>query len=232
MSTHLYCLLPAASSAAPPAGVRAIRVGDLTAWVADTDTARVSRDARLAARNAVEHDRVVGFALSQDVTPVPASLADAYASDAELQADLLSHADSVHQALRTLGGFVEMTTIVAARETPPAANAPGRGRAYLEQLKALPTRAGELADSIERALSRFGSSQRRASGGRVAVSQLVGRAQVSEYRALAGRLAADGFTLVVDGPRAPYSFARFEPRRGLTPSSGHDSGGLGRSLRD
>lgn len=232
MPTHLYCLLPAASNAAPPAGVRTVRVGDLTAWVSDTETARVSRDARLAAREAVEHDRVIGSALSQDVTPVPASLADAYANDAELQADLLAHAAALEQALRTLDGFVEMTTIIAARETTPSATAPGRGRAYLEQLKALPTRASGLADSIERALARFGTSHRRASGGRVALSHLVRRADVPNYGELARGLTGDEFKLVVDGPRAPYSFARFEPRRGLSPLAGHDSGGLDRSHSD
>jgi hypothetical protein len=220
MPTHLYCLLPAASSAAPPAGVRAICVGDLTAWVSDTDAPRVSRDARLAAREAVDHDRVIGSALSQEVTPVPASLADAYANDAELQADLLAHAASLQDALRTLTDFVEMTTIVAARETPLPATAPGRGRAYLEQLKGLSTRAAGYADSIEAALSRFGASQRRSSGGRVALSHLVRRPDAPVYREIATGLAADGFTLVVDGPRAPYSFARFAPRRGLTPIQG------------
>lgn len=229
MPTHLYCLLPATSSVAPPEGVRTLRIGDLTAWVSDTPVAQVSRDARAAGRAAVDHDRVSGVAISQGVTPVPASLADAYADDAELQADVRSHAPAIEQALHEIEGLVEMTTIIAARDASPPPEAPGRGRAYLEQLRGLPDRSLKFADAVGQGLSRFGTAERRAAGARVAISHLIPRADVTAYRSEASGLTTDGFTLVVDGPRAPWSFACFAPRRGTEKPTGHDSGGLGHS---
>ena len=215
MPTHLYCLLPAGSSVAPPAAVRAIPLRAGIAWAGDTDSAKLSRDARDAARATVEHDRVVGAALSAGITPVPASLADPYSDDAEMQSDVDAHAEQVKLAYPALAGMVEMTVIVAVNDEAPPADATNRGRAYLEQLRSLPARAAEIAARVERGLPPIPDVRRRTEGGRVAISHLVPRNQEANYRNAALAMAGDGYRIVVDGPRAPYSFALFAPRRGL-----------------
>src|SRR5690349_13570182 len=126
MPTHLYCLLPRGSSAVPPMGIRAIDARVAVAWVADTTNARLSRDARDAARATIEHDRVVGAALAQGVTPIPASLTDAYDDDGALRVDLNAHAQSIEMAFPLIRDMVEMTTIVALQDAAPRPDAPGR----------------------------------------------------------------------------------------------------------
>ena len=218
MPTHLYCLLPAGSSATPPESppIRRVEMAGLVAWVADADAPRLSRDVRDAARATLEHDRVVNAALSQGITPVPAMLADPYASDEEAVRDIEAHAAQITAGLADVGDRVEMTVIVGVVDSPPPASVEGRGRAYLEQLRSLPSRAASAADRIEKSLQAFGGSRRRADGGRVGLSHLVSRSAVEQYREAALRQAAEGFRLVIDGPRAPYSFAAFSPRRGVS----------------
>jgi hypothetical protein len=224
MPTHLYCLLPEGSSVAVPAAsppVRALAAGGVIAWVSDAATPRLSRDVRDAAKATVEHDRVIGTALAQGVTPVPASLADPYESDAEALADIAPHAASIATALEAIQGQVEMTIIVAIQDVVPARDAEGRGRAYLEQLRSLPSRASDLADRLEGELSKTaGPARRRAHGGRVALSHLVALGDVSRYRENVLRMTENGCRVVTDGPRAPYSFASFIPRRGFHSGSG------------
>ena len=216
MPTHLYCLLPRDSSAVPPAGVRVVDTRAARAWVGDAREARLSRDARDAARAALEHDRVIGAALAQDVTPVPSSLADPYEDDAAMVADVDAHAQAIELAFPAIAGMVEMTTIIALLDAAPPADAPGRGTAYLEQLRSAPARAGAIADRIADALGRFcPDSRRRADGGKVALSHMIPRSAIDFWRTTAVALRGDGYRLVLDGPRAPYSFAVFSPRRGL-----------------
>lgn len=216
MPTHLYCLLPATTDAVPPASVRVLAIADgLIAWVSDSSSPRLSRDARDAARATVEHDRVVGAALAQGVTPVPALLADPYEADAEATVDVAMRSNEILEALERISGRVEMTAIVAMNDATPAA-APGRGRAYLEQLRSQPSRAAAIADRLAAGLQGVaGQPVRRADGGRVAISHLVGRASVQDYRSRALAFAGDGYRIVIDGPRAPYSFAAYSPRKGF-----------------
>jgi hypothetical protein len=216
MPTHLYCLLPAGSSVTPPAPVRAIAVRSGVAWVSDVESPRLSRDARDAARATVEHDRVVSVALAQGVTPVPASLADPYLDDAEMTSDVDAHAAEIQAAFPALDGMVEMTTIIAIHDETPPADMPNRGRAYLQQLRSLPDRAADVAARVERGMAQFSSARKRGDGGRVALSHLISRSLEPVYRAAATAMAGDGYRIVVDGPRAPYSFGVFAPRRGLT----------------
>ena len=236
MPTRLYCLLPRESSAVPPAGVRVLDAQVAIAWVSDTDEPRISRDARDAARATIDHDRVVGSALAQDVTPIPASLADPYPDDAALVSDVASHAEMLEPAFMAVAGMVEMTTIVALRDATPPADEPGRGKAYLEQIRTAPQRANDVADRIARALSEsFADSARRGDGGTVALSHLMPRTAIDLYRTLCLANAAPGYKLVIDGPRPPYSFALFSPGRGLVTEMWlgrtdvrHDSGELKR----
>lgn len=216
MPTHLYCLLPPGSSAVPPAGIRVVDTPLARAWVADTTQSRLSRDARDAARATIEHDRVVGTALAQDITPMPASLADPYDDDAALLADIAAHGEAFEPAFMAIAGMIEMTTIISLQDVAPAADAPGRGKAYLEQIRSAPERAGVIADRVARSLSEvFADSHRRGEAGTVALSHLLPRTAIDLYRTLGLSHAGSGYRLVIDGPRAPYSFALYSPRRGL-----------------
>jgi hypothetical protein len=216
MPTHLYCLLPRESSATPPAAVRVVDAGVGLAWVASTDNTRLSRDAREVVRATVEHDGVVGLALGQGVTPMPASLADPYDDDSALVADVATHAYLLERAFLAIAGMVEMTAIIAVSDAPPAADAPGRGKAYLEQIRSAPARVGAIADRIAGSLSRIiPDSRRRDDGNRVALSYLLPRTAEPVFRAAIQNLSGDGYRIVIDGPRAPYSFALFSPRHGL-----------------
>jgi hypothetical protein len=218
MPTHLFCLLPARSKLVAPAApaVRILAAGPVVAWVENASAATLSRDARDAARATVEHDRVVGAALVQGVTPVPALLADPYEDDASALADVASHTGEIEAALDRVHGMVEMTVIIAMNESPPAADADGRGRAYLEQLRSLPERAAAIADRVAAAVSEIGGApRRRAEGGRVGLSHLILRTRVEDFRRLAQQQVGVGFRIVIDGPRAPYSFARFSPGHGI-----------------
>ena len=216
MPTHLYCLLPRGSSVLPAPPVRSLDAGAAVAWVADTTEPLVSRDARIAARATIDHDRVVSSALAQGATPIPAALADPYPDDPAAIADVKSHTEDISLAFPAIAGMVEMTTIIALHDELPPGDAPGRGRAYIEQLRSAPARAAAIGDRIEKEMSvRFADSARRADGSRVAISHLVPAAAVGYYREAARASEGDGYRLVVDGPRAPYSFAMFAPRRGL-----------------
>jgi hypothetical protein len=186
------------------------------AWVGDTSEPRLSRDARDAARATIEHDRIVSRALNQGVTPIPASLADPYEDDAAVGIDLRAHASAIEAAFPLIADRIEMTTIVALRDSVPATDAPGRGTAYLEQIRSAPSRAASVADRIADSLKlKFPNSQRRAERGRVALSHLIPRDAIDTYRTLVLANSGSGYRIVIDGPRAPYSFSLFSPRRGI-----------------
>jgi hypothetical protein len=217
-SVHLYCLLPARSETTPPSTppIHVLDFGRMTAWISEASAPALSRDARDIARAAVEHDRVIGAALAQGVTPVPASLIDPYESEAAARADIEPHLDAIASALEQVRGKWEMTTIIAVTDATPPAGAIGRGRRYLEQLRSQPVRAKEIADRIAESLYAVGGAGRlRTENGRVALSHLIPRDATAEYRALALAGAGEGYRIVVDGPRAPYSFTKFAARRGI-----------------
>jgi hypothetical protein len=223
MPTHLYCLLPGGSDFAPPdvvadVAVRALAVGGIVAWVASTSVARLTREGRRAVREAVRHDRVIAHALAQDVTPVPATLADPYPGDAELAADVGSRIDEIAEALDRVAGAVEMAVILAPLDSAgegdgELSSSSGPGRRYLERQRDLPARLSAAADDIDRRLGEIvRASSRRADKDRVGISHLVRRADVDRYRSLAVAFLSSRHRIVVDGPRAPYSFASFSPR--------------------
>jgi hypothetical protein len=175
----------------------------------------VPRDAREAVRATIAHDRVVASALEQGVTPVPSSLADPYEDDAAMLVDVAAHAPEIEQSLEAIVGKIEMTTIIAMMDAPPAEDSAGRGKAYLEQIRSGPERASVIANRIAESLRKaFPDFRRRSNGSRVAISHLVPVGAEVSYRDAAGALGGDGYRVVIDGPRAPYSFARFSPGSG------------------
>lgn len=239
MPTHLYCLLPAGSNSAPPppsdsspnvgqseakgaepgVAVRTLRIGGIVAWVASTADSRLTREGRRAAGEAVRHDQVVAQALARDVTPVPATLTDPYADDAALIADITSRTAEIVAAFDRARGAVEMAVILAPRD----ADAPdepegsgGPGRKYLERLRELPGRLAAAADEIDHRLAGVTrESTRRVDRDRIGLSHLIRREDVAAYRTVALACASDSYRMVVDGPRAPYSFAAFSPQTGV-----------------
>jgi hypothetical protein len=239
MPTHLYCLLPAGGEAAPApdtGSVRVLEVGGIAAWVGDSATERLPRDKRRAAVEAIEHDRIIGSALSRGVTPLPATLTDPYLNDEEALADIANRAGEIRASLSEIDGAVEMAVIVAGRgPLVPSSASPAEarpGRAYLERVRDLPNRLAALADEIDSRLQMVVlASSRRIDADRLGLSHLVLRGRVDEYRSLALRCVFEGYRVVVDGPRAPYSFAAFSP--GTTPNPGppisrHEIGKLNR----
>ncbi len=231
MPTHLYCLLPAGGDSAPPPSdrlsraergvitVRALAVGRVVAWVASTPESRLTREGRRAAGEAVRHDRVIAQALARDITPVPATLADPYPSDAQLAADVGSREGEITEALDRIAGSVEMAVILGASgsdgdsDEEPASSG-GPGRTYLERKRDLPARLSAAADDIDRGLGEIArASSRRTDRDRIGLSHLVWRADVDRYRSFALAFLSTGYRIVVDGPRAPYSFAAFSPRQ-------------------
>jgi hypothetical protein len=241
MPTHLYCLLAAESDSAPPADlpqVRALVVGGIVAWVSATPDEKLSRQARRAAELVVEHDRVVARALARGVTPVPATLADPYPSDAALIDDVSRRSTEILESLRRADGAVEMAIILSSRPEEESTEAPatqGPGRAYLERIREQPARLIAAADDLDRRLAPvvLGSS-RRPEPGRLGLSHLVPRRDVEAYRGLALQAAAVSYQMVVDGPRAPYSFVAFSPRLGDHPAEAshrHETGRLGREKK-
>lgn len=216
MPTHLYCLVPAASELAAPPAIRVIAAGTVAAWVGDARAPRLSREAKDAAQATIEHDRVVGLALAQGITPVPASLTDPYADDDAAAADVAAHAAKVESALERVRDRVEMTVIVAMGEAPIPPSMPARGRAYLEGLRSHAAQASTIAALIDDALARIVvATAQRAEGNRVALSHLVAREHVDSYREFCRGVEGQGYRIVMDGPRAPYSFARFSPGHGI-----------------
>jgi hypothetical protein len=216
MPTHLYCLLPSGSDAAPPTelGARAIEVAGVVAWVGSTDDARLSREGRKAATRALEHDRVVGTALARGVTPVPATLADPYPTDDALRADLTARRDELSRSLERIDGMVEMAVLLAERDdAAPAHSDAAPGRAYLERIRDLPARLGSSGDEIDRRVGPLvAGAARRAGSDRLGLSHLVRRKDVDAYRSAVLGAVSGAIRMVVDGPRAPYSFAAFSPK--------------------
>jgi hypothetical protein len=199
----------------PAEGIRVVDATIALAWVSDTHQAKLSRDARDAARATVEHDRVIGSAIAQGVTPIPASLADPYDDDASMLADLSRREKEIELAFEMVAGKVEMTTIIALNDVAPAEDAPGRGTAYLEQIRSAPARAASIADRIANSQhAEFGEARRRGERGNVALSHLIPRDRIDRYRTLTLAQSGRGYRIVVDGPRAPYSFALLSPQRG------------------
>ena len=216
MPTHLYCLVPARSELRLPPTIRLLVAGDVAAWVASSTASSLSRDAREVGRATVEHDRVVSAALAQGVTPVPVSLADPYPDDSAASRDVAAHSAAIARALERIRDLVEMTTIVTLTDAAPPADAAGRGRAYLEQLQSQRARIGAIADRIAAELrTTAGDARRRGDGSTAALSHLIPRDAVEAYHDRVISLAGQGFRILIDGPRAPYSFTRFSPRQGI-----------------
>jgi len=239
MPTHLYCLLAAGSDATPPTNVgvdvRALVVGDVVAWVSTVDTDRLTREGRAAASEAVRHDRVVSQALARNITPMPATLADRYAADADVVADVAGRSVEVKAALQRIAGLVEMAVIIApathTADQKAEEVAGGPGRKYLEQLRDRPSRLNDVASRIDTAVESISrDTRRRVERDRIGLSHLVRLADIDPYRTLVLGFASGDYRLVVDGPRAPYSFASFVPNRPALRDepSGHETGRLDR----
>jgi hypothetical protein len=109
-----------------------------------------------------------------------------------------------------------MTTIVTLTDSTPRPDAAGRGRAYLEQLRTQGSRISAVADRITAELRlTAGDPRRRSDRGTIALSHLIRRDSVDAYHDRVISLAGQGFRIVIDGPRAPYSFSRFSPGHGI-----------------
>jgi hypothetical protein len=232
MPTYLYCVLtrdqPTESTVATLRGiadadVRVLAVGGLEAWVST-----VGSSTPVASVDCVkQHDRVVSAALATGRTPLPARFGQTWASDAECSTSIADRARELTLRLRRVAGLVEMTVCTLLPELPPAVSTPagnpthsGRGRAYLDGLRARAHRERHLRTALEALrqrvsaalspLSRAEMAEIRGSADALAlsVSYLVERGLEDRFRETVTDVGRDaGIRLVVAGPRAPYSFA-------------------------
>jgi hypothetical protein len=189
-------------------------VGDFHAWSGDTDTLKVARDVRGAAKATLSHDAVIQHAVGL-VAVVPARLADPYENREAMRHDLERNSAAIHSALEQLGVRVEMTVVVRAK--PETARAgPTPGRAYLESLRSGPRRSADILHELEARLRQIPQViSRRSDGATSALSSLVDSGDVARYRDVAGSTTVPDVTIAIDGPRAPYSFAAYAVGRGM-----------------
>jgi hypothetical protein len=220
MPTRLYCLVAAGSDVAPPADgdVRALAVDGLVAWVSTTDDVAMSREGSRAAQDVLRHDRVVSHAVAHGVTAVPATVADPYPDDDAVVRDIRGRRDEIEDAMNKIEGAVEMAILIAPGAGEQRATADstvaGAGRQYLERLRQLPTVLGRAADDLDARVGGLSlESRRRTDPDRVSLYHLVRRDRVTDYRRQAVAGMTPDLRIVVDGPRAPYSFAAFSPGR-------------------
>ena len=248
MTTHLYCVLPLAAHATLPLGlnglrgaaVRAVEVDELVAWVSDVD-----RGSPPDIEGVKAHDAVVQAALETGTTPVPARYGQRFDDDGALGEALSRQGESIRAALANVQGFVEMTLLLTPstkrmiHDLEPVLpemvdETPGRGRRYLETLRAREAATGAvrraldgLAQGLAEVAQRFArrvSVQENPTRLPIrTISHLVAREAVEQYRSAldAVRPPADSRFLVI-GPRAPYSFS----------SLGRNGGNHGMKLED
>jgi hypothetical protein len=225
MAIYLYCLLRAARE--PPAhltgidgaAVRAVRLGDLSAWVSDAPDSSVT----VTTERATAHDRVVRAALEGE-TPLPARFGQIVPDEENLSRAVQERRGQLVSALDRVAGAVEMTVRLLA---PGAArgpsdrgrsSAPTSGRDYLEQVAAAQREERNvLADleiardrvrSVVRGLVRAESFHATPGSSLATLSHLVSREDIDKYRGalLVLRNEEPTLAIMVSGPWAPYSF--------------------------
>ena len=228
MATYLYCLLPTASDP-PPAdlagiageGVRRLDASRVTAWVGTVGDGDLPRTMELARR----HDAVVRAALRAGVTPLPARGGQRFADDARCLAELSARSAAIAHALMRVDGCVEMSLHVAVRDTgmgrstagAPTRSGAGRGRQYLETLRA----RQDVEHKLQAELARVRDQVAAVTGGlvreeapgaiderEITLRHLVPRPGLGRYRDAVDILRAQlSGRLRMGGPYAPYSFS-------------------------
>lgn len=229
LATYLYCLLrasgdpPAGLVGVDDAGVRAVDLGGLVAWVSDVaETTIAPSPARAQA-----HDRVVRAALER-ATPLPARFGQVLADEAELRTVLLARRGALESGLQRVDGAVEMTVRMLVR-TPDRREGSGQaeaeaqsvtsGREYLQRIAAIRREERNVlakaqivrdqVSSVVQGLVRAESFAGATAGSKlVTVSHLVPRENIGAYRSALQALRQEDATLaiMVSGPWAPYSF--------------------------
>ncbi len=246
MPTYLYCLLAASSDARPDVPpsltgvgggrVRALEAGGMLAWVETVDSSVLPRTVETARA----HDRVVRAAMELGDTPLPARSGQLFADDAVCAEELRRREREIARGLREIEGCVEMIVHVAidarrgggrageaaprlesfARPGTPGGTAPGRGRAYLEELRerlqlehSVQSESANLRTAIRTAVEGLARDEsfsiRPGTTPRLTISHLISRTDIARYRTvLADARATRGLEIVqVAGPYPPYSFA-------------------------
>ncbi|HXT18771.1 MAG TPA: GvpL/GvpF family gas vesicle protein [Gemmatimonadaceae bacterium] len=232
MSTHIYCVLPAAARAPMPPGlvgvddapVRALAAGTIVAWISDLPTGAAPSVDGIRA-----HDAVVQAALETGTTPAPVRYGQRFTDDVAARDALERVAASVDAMLETVQGSVEMTLILTPstkrmmRDLQPVipemlAESPGSGRRYLEALVAREAGTGAVRQALDALTQRLTAAvQRMVRRSTVheqltrmplrTMSHLIAKEFIEPYReALSAVKGGADFRFLVVGPRAPYSF--------------------------
>jgi hypothetical protein len=177
--------------------------------------------------NALAHAAVVR-SLLDETTPLPFRFGTVV-SEQQLESYLNSHAGALHETLKLIRGCVEMSVkIIWDREWPDASPAEQAthekpGTAFLaekrREILGSEVRAAEAKQVAAWLANRIGDAAKETRVNRnftekllVAVSHLVERDRVAEYRHLIGQARAERPELhfLVSGPWAPYSFANID----------------------
>jgi hypothetical protein len=186
------------------AGLRAVRVGALTALVTD-----VRRPPAATTANLRKYHRTL--AVIADATPatLPVRFGTTM-SEPELAIILFSRATSLTATLRRVRGRVQMTLRLPGRSgaaTRPPAKPVKSGREYLRTLAA---RERDIPgfDVVRKTLSPWIKEERIDRRGTiVSVYHLVARRSAAAYARRATAAMADaGLVVVVSGPFPPYAF--------------------------
>ncbi len=229
MKIYVYCLagdvpaFPVSLRGILGAHVRLIDSGGFSVVVSDFagDAVPVNRE------NAIAHASVVGKILQQ-TTPLPFRFGT-IVTEQQLESYLSSRAAAVRERLELIRGCVEMSVKIISNDEPaeePAEDAASQttpGTAFLaekrREILGGEARAAE-ADRISTWLQeRIGETAKDTRVDRrltekllIAVSHLVERDAVSEYRSLVRKAQEERPELhfLVSGPWAPYSFANID----------------------
>lgn len=253
MTTHLYCLLPAASGMLPPgitgidgAAVRALEVGEMVAWVSTTEprpeiVQNVAAGAALAGIR--EHDAVVELALSTGVTPLPARFGQRFRDDDACAAEIGRKANAILALLLAVQGLVEMTLILTPSTKRVVADLipvlpemvgeePGVGRRYLDALKTREAATGAVRQALDALAQRLSE----ASDGfvqRVSVHENLAKMPMRAISHLVSRDVIDRYRDALEAvhPTTDYRFLVVGPRApysfaSLSASDGGGSHGL------
>jgi gas vesicle protein GvpL/GvpF len=229
MKLYVYCLVEGVDSLREfhrgmnGSPVRLLKSADFSLLVSDFtgDNVPVNRD------NALAHATVVRSVLGE-TTPLPFRFGT-IVTEQQLDSYLNAHADTLHEKLKLIRGSVEMSVkIIWDREWPEPSpveqTTPEKpGTSFLVQkrreLVGNEVRVAETKQVAAWLEGRIGAVAKETRINRnftekllVAVSHLVERDAVDEYRRLVDRARAERPELhfLLSGPWAPYSFANID----------------------
>jgi hypothetical protein len=214
--------------------VRLLDGGCFTAWASTTDRDTLPRERPAIEQIVRAHDGVVAAAVAAGITVIPSPVTTPYTDDTACIIAIGNRITEIGELARRVEGRVEMALLLTTSSSTPrqegrAFQGAGPGRRYLEGTResgAASVDDGAIEASVIALRAAVGTfvlaESRRDLGANdqgsdrsvrsSAVSHLIARVAVASYREAAGSTKLpETVDLVIDGPRAAYSFAAFAP---------------------